>query len=419
MTLTVPKEGRTKQAYKATSCLLCGAGRIERVLPLAHSAIGNDYLSEPAPQPTFSLSLWLCHDCGNVQIEDVVNPDALFRSYTYSTAHSLGLIDHFRKYAEEVSEAVSPPKGSLVVDIGSNDGSLLKAFQERGHDVVGVDPAVGIAEQASAAGLPTLPEYFTGSVAEGIRDRFGAASIVTANNVFAHSDRLPEMAEGVRSLLAPDGVFVFEVSYLLDIVQKMLWDTVYHEHLCYHSVRSLRSLFARHGLELCGVKRIASKGGSIRGTVQLAGGPRPVDPEVGRMVAWEELLRLHHPDTFADFSHRIRVAKEEFTELLDRLKGQGSRIAGYGASPTVTTLISQFELGDRLDFLVDDNPVKQHTFSPGDHLPVYPSDALYSRGADVAAVLAWNYAAPITARHARFTQGGGRFVVPLPMLRVV
>ncbi|HVL13892.1 MAG TPA: class I SAM-dependent methyltransferase [Gemmata sp.] len=419
MIATQPARPATKAThYTATRCLLCRSGELALALPLARSAVGNDYLPERRPQERYATSLHLCQSCGNVQIEDVVDPDLLFRQYTYSTTSSLGLVEHFRKYAGEAAAAAGLAPGSLVVDVGSNDGSLLRAFQELGHRAVGVDPAVEIAHLATAAGVPTIPEYFTPEVAARIRDKHGPAALVTANNVFAHSDTLPAMADAVRGLLARDGVFTFEVSYLLDIVQKMLFDTVYHEHLCYHSVKSLRAFFTRHGLELIDVRRIATKGGSLRGTVQLAGGPRAVSPEVGRLLEWESLARLHSLDTFQAYSRRIAAAKEQFASLLDRCRAAGKVVAGYGASPTVTTLIDQFDLAGRLDFLVDDNPVKQNTYSPGHHLPVYPSDAIYEREADAVAVLAWNYATPIMAKHRRFADAGGSFLIPLPQLQI-
>lgn len=405
--------------YKPRYCLLCGSGDLELALPLARSAVGNDYLRDRRPQETFALSLHRCGTCGNVQIEDVVNPDLLFRAYTYSTTSSLGLVEHFRQAAGEIVNRSGAKAGSLVVDIGSNDGSLLKAFSELGYRVVGVDPAVDIAERATAEGVPTLPEYFSPKVATRIREEHGPAAIMTANNVFAHSDTLPAMADGIRELLSPDGLFSFEVSYLLDIVQKMLFDTVYHEHLCYHSVRSLDAFFTRQGLQLIDVRRIPTKGGSLRGTVQLAGGPRQVSPEVHRQIEWEELTRLHSLETFRTFARRIEAAKEQFITLLDRLRAAGKIIAGYGASPTVTTLINQFDLGNRIDFLVDDNPIKQNTFSPGHHIPVYPPSAIAEREADVIAILAWNYAVPIMAKQKAFAEAGGRFVIPLPQLQVV
>jgi hypothetical protein len=296
---------------------------------------------------------------------------------------------------------------------------LLRAFRELGYRVIGVDPASAIAARASADGIPTIPDYFTSTVAAAIREEHGPAALVTANNVFAHSDQLPAMADGVRDLLAADGLFTFEVSYLLDIVQKMLFDTVYHEHLCYHSVRSLAAFFPRHGLELIDVQRIPTKGGSLRGTVQRAGGPRPVSSEVRRLIEWEELTRLHSPGTFRALARRIEAARESFVTLLDRCRVRGKLVAGYGASPTVTTLLHQFDIAPRLEFLVDDNPVKQQTFSPGHQLPVYPSEAIYDREADVVAILAWNYAAPIQVKHRKYLEAGGRFIIPLPQLQVV
>jgi hypothetical protein len=418
--LTQPRPATTgtRTHHKPRHCLMCGASDLTLALPLARSAIGNDYFLAARLQEDYALSLHLCRACGNVQIEDVVDPDLLFRAYTYSTTSSLGLVKHFQAYATEVIASSKAEPGSLVVDIGSNDGSLLKAFRELGHRVLGVDPAVEIARRATAEGVETVPDYFTKALAERVRESHGRAAIITANNVFAHSDRLPEMADGIRELLRADGIFTFEVSYLMDIVQKMLFDTVYHEHLCYHSVQSLDAFFTRHGLQLIEVRRIPTKGGSLRGTVQLAGGPRPASAVIGQMIEWEELTRLHAAETWAAYTKRIRTARDAFVGLLERAKAAGKTIAGYGASPTVTTLINQFDLAGRIDFLVDDNPTKQNTLSPGQHIPVYPSDAIYSKGADVVAILAWNYAAPIMAKHTTFAEQGGRFVIPLPQLVV-
>jgi hypothetical protein len=406
--------------YRATNCLLCGSADLELALPLAPSAIGNDYFpSREQPQECYSLSLFLCHACGNVQVEDVVNPNILFRSYTYSTSSSLGLVEHFRKYAEDMIGRVRPAKGTLAIDIGSNDGSLLRAFKEQGMRVLGVDPAVDIAKKATAAGMETVPDFFTSRVARELKaTRNLQAAIITANNVFAHSDKLPDMADGIRELLAPDGVFSFEVSYLVDTVQKMLFDTVYHEHLCYHSVRSLASFFKRHGMELIQVDRIPTKGGSIRGTAQRAGGPRPVSPVIADLIQLESTLGLDKVATYRAYAERIDAVKNQLQVLLSKLKAQGKTIAGYGASPTVTTLLYHFDLADKLDFLVDDNPVKQNTYSPGQKIPVYDSQKLYDKKADYAVILAWNYAGPIMKRHQAFADRGGRFIVPLPLLQV-
>lgn len=405
-----------KTHYRADHCLLCGSGKLELALPMVPTPIGNDYLPGPKqPQECYSLTLLLCRDCGNGQIEDVVNPELLFRSYTYSTSSSLGLQEHFRAYAADLLQRVGKTSDDLAVDIGSNDGSLLRAFRDQGLRVLGVDPAVEIAKRATDEGLPTVGDFFSSKLAKELRDRHGLARIVTANNVFAHSDQLPDMADGIRELLAADGVFTFEVSYMVDTVGKMLFDTIYHEHLCYHSVRSLESFFRRHGLELFHVDRIASKGGSIRGSVQKSGGPRPVSAVVGSLIELELNLGLDKAATYLAYGERIRAARDAVHELIAQVKKPGKKLAGYGASPTVTTLLYQFDLAGVLDFMVDDNPVKQNTHSPGQHIPVYDSERLYTEPADLALILAWNYVQPIKQRHQRFSDRGGHFLAPLPL----
>jgi SAM-dependent methyltransferase len=420
MNLTrAPEPGRPPAFYRCTSCLLCGSKNLELALPLTPSALANDYSPSPGRvQERYSISLYLCHDCGNVQIEDVVNPDLLFRSYHYVTSSSLGLVEHFRQYAANVVHSIAPPKGSLVIDIGSNDGSLLRAFKDQGMRVMGVDPAAEIARQATASGLETVPEFFTSRLAHELKRRNVQAAVITANNVFAHSDQLPDMADGIAELLAPDGVFCFEVSYLADIIQKMLFDTVYLEHLCYHSVRPLASFFRRHGLDLIDVERIPTKGGSIRGTVQRAAGPRHPSPVIADMIDLELALGLDKVETYRAYADHIAVVKNQLHDLLAKIRATGKSIAGYGASPTVTTLLFHFELGDKVDFLVDDNPVKHNTFSPGHRIPVYDSKKLYERKADYALVLAWNYSRQIMEKHRAFTANGGHFIVPLPFLQV-
>ena len=228
------------------------------------------------------------------------------------------------------------------------------------------------------------------------------------------------MADAVGELLAADGLFIFEVSYLLDIVHKMLFDTVYHEHLCYHSVRSLAAFFSATRTatrSMCSAS--PPRAGRFAARCNWRVERRPVSPEVRRLIEWEELTRLQSPETFRALGVSDRRREAQFVAVLDRCRAAGKVVAGYGASPTVTTLLNQFDLGRRLDFLVDDNPVKQHTFVPGRQIPVYPPEAIYERDVDVIAVLAWNYAAPIVAKHRRFVEYGGRFVVPLPQLQVI
>jgi hypothetical protein len=286
--------------------------------------------------------------------------------------------------------------------------------------VLGVDPARRIAEEATAGGVPTLPEFFTERLARDIRARHGAAAIVTANNVFAHADDLAGIVRGIRTLLSDDGVFVFEVSYLVDIVDRFLFDTVYHEHVSYHSIAPLRRFFDRLGLQLFDVQRISSKGGSIRGFAQRSPeGKRPVEPVVGELLAIESARGFAGAEVYRRYAAAIESRKAALARVLDDARAAGKQVAGYGASTTVTTLMWNFDLTKKIDFLVDDNPARQGLFSPRSHLPVLPSDELYSRRPDYVVVLAWNYAEPIIKRHERYLREGGKFIIPLPELRIV
>jgi hypothetical protein len=237
--------------------------------------------------------------------------------------------------------------------------------------------------------------------------------------VFANVDNLGDFAAGIREMLAPDGVFVFETSYLLDVLAKMLIETFFHEHLSYFSVKPLQAYFRRHGMELFDVHRVPTKGGSIRGFVQLAGGGRPVKPAVAEQIAFEEQAGLGSPETYRACHERVKTIRNELHSRISDWKKQGKVIAGYGASVGVTTLLFQFDLGKLIEFLVDDNPVRHGLYSPGHHIPVLPSDALCARKADYVLGLAWAYLDPIRKKHQKFAAQGGRFVVPLPEVRVV
>jgi SAM-dependent methyltransferase len=365
------------------------------------------------------MDLFLCRECGHAEFPDAINPDLLYRNYKYQTSVSLGLVEHFGRYADAVLATVQPAAGSLVMDVGSNDGSLLKFFKGRGHCVLGVDPATEVARRATEAGVETLPTYFTAQRARELRADRGPAAILTANNVFANIDDLADFAAGIREMLAPEGVFVFETSYLLDVLANMLVETFFHEHLSYFSVKPLQAYFRRHGMELFDVQHVSTKGGSIRGFVQLAGGPRPVKPSVGMQISLEENAGLNRAEIFRSFHERMKEVKTGLHRLLAEWKQQGKVIAGYGASVGVTTLLFQFDLGGLIEFLVDDNPIRHGLYSPGQHILVLASEALYSRKADGVVVLAWAYLDPIRKKHQRFADRGGRFVVPLPEVRVV
>lgn len=402
------------------TCRLCSSRNLELALALKNSPIADDYISSERlseQQKQYPLEVFLCNDCGHAQHIDFVDASILFGNYNFKTASSPGLVRHFQQYAKDVVALFAIPSGGLVVEIGSNDGSLLKIFKALGYSVLGIDPARSIAETATAEGIETLPEFFTGTFAEQIKERRGAAAIICANNVYAHIDNMDDVTAGVKALLAPGGVFVFEVSYLVDTIEGRVFDTIYHEHVSYHSIAPLVQFFRKHGLELVHVERISSKGGSIRCYVMHCGS-RQVGASVNELIALEKTMRLNDVKTFQQFGAELDGVKSRLHDLLSRIKNEGGTIAGFGASSTVTTLIYHFELGRFLSCLIDDNPQKSGLFSPGLHLPVVHSDVLYERKPDCVVVLAWKYFEPISKRHEAYLASGGSFVVPLPELRV-
>jgi hypothetical protein len=409
-------------AYKRDTCRLCGSSALEVVLPLPPTSLADAYISVDhlhEEQPIYPLDLYLCKDCGFAQLLDIVIPQVIYLDYIYETVSSLGLVDHFRRYADEVTAIIGPPAHALAVDIGSNDGTLLSFFKKRGMRVLGIDPAREIACRATASGIETLPTFFTYELASQILRERGPATIITANNIYANVDDLAALTEAIHHLLSPNGVFVFESFYLMDWMQNMVFDFTYHEHLSYFSLKPLVRFFQKHNMELIDVQRVPTKGGSIRCIIQRAGGSRPVSPAVAELVEIETKLGLHCAETFKSFSARIDQAKGQTLGLVRSLKAQGKTIAGYGASATTTTLIYHFELGDKLSFIADDYPAKQNLYSPGFHIPVLAPRELYERNPDYVLILAWRYAEPIIEKHKVFIKQGGKFIIPLPALRIV
>lgn len=396
---------------------------LELVLPILPSAIGDAFVSKEQlgdVQDLYPLDTYLCLECGHLQNLDVVDPEILFRNYTYRTSASMGLVEHFQKYAQAVVNGLDIPPDSLVVEIGSNDGSLLKAYKSHGMRVIGVDPAKLIAASATAEGVKTLPEFFTFSIAQAILAENGPARLLCANNVFAHADNIADIVKGIRSLLAPDGVFVFEVSYVPDIIDNFVFDTIYHEHVSHHALIPLERFFNRLDMSLFDVERVSTKGGSIRGFAQpMSTGKRPKTDRFVQMLDEENRRGISRPEIYRTFYQDIEKRKRTVLEYLDQAIAERKTVAAYGASTTTTTLLYHFELQTRLKFIVDDNPLKYNLYSPGAHIPVYSSSALYSSPPDIVVILAWQYATAIINKHGRFTQAGGKFVVPLPDMMIL
>lgn len=411
---------RTNPVRARKDCRLCGSMDLIEIFSFGETPLANAYLS-PAeldqPEIFAPLVVQACRACKFVQLRDVVDPKILFSHYLYASGTSPVFVAHFADYAKTVTKRFVLSSDSLVVDVGSNDGILLSQFKKEGTQILGIDPAQNIAEEATRRGIPTVAKFFTSETAREIAATHGKADVITANNVFAHTDNMKGFVKAVKILLAPEGVFIFEVQYLKDLVEQNLFDMVYHEHLCYHHLTPLVPFFERMGLQLFDVEHVPTHGGSLRAYVGWEG-THPISPCVAKML--KEESALNEVETYNAFAERIAESGKKLRTLLADLQSKSKRIVGYGAPAKATTLCYAFGIdGSVLEYIVDDAPMKQGLHLPGTHIPIKPSSALYENKPDYCLILAWNFADSIVKNNQQFVKNGGIFINPVPEPRVL
>ena len=371
------------------------------------------------PEPKYHLDVYFCPQCFLVQLGEVVSPETLFKDYVYVSGTSDTLRNHFQGLATQVEEFAKLTRNSLVVDIGSNDGTLLRCFQRIGTRTLGIEPATNIAKISQEHQIETINDFFSRDLALRI-SKEDKASVVLATNVFAHVDNLVDFVQGVSSLLDDNGVFVIEVPYLADLIERMLFDTIYHEHLSYFGVTPLATLFDEFGMRVVDVKRIDSHGGSIRVYVTKSSSNIARKESVDLILRTERKIGLSSLQTFLDFGAQVDVLKSKLLSMLEQFKAEGKRIVGYGAPAKGNTLLNCCNIGrDLLDYIVDESPLKHGLYTPGTHIEVIPTKHLREDKPDYALLLAWNYAPEILEREREFRRNGGKFIVPIPEPRVV
>ena len=381
------------KATRITSCRLCG-GKLHEVLRLTPTPPANAFVREDqlgVVQECYPLNVVLCVACGCAQLEHTLDPSELFSNYVYVSGTSKSFVEHFERAAASLIERYGLQRNDLVVDIGSNDGTGLKPYLKAGMRVHGFDPAESIAQTARAAGIDTAAHFFTPELAQALIDARGKAQLVTANNVFAHASDLASILKGVKSLLATDGAFVFEVQYVRDLLECNLVDLVYHEHLYYHAVKPLQRFLERNGFALVHVEHIATHGGSIRVHARPAWGGSGVDASVGDLIREEDRRRLFSFTTWETFGDKLMEERKRLLAELDRFE----EIAAYGAPAKLTTLLYHFGLNDYPAYVVDDSPLKQGLYTPGRHIAVKPPDVLYADSPECVLVTAWNFSREI------------------------
>ena len=412
----------SEQCSRRKNCRLCNSEKLCQCFKLESTPPANSFIKKEdilKEQERFPLEIYFCENCFHVQILDIVDPKILFENYVYVSGTSPIFVKHFEDYANYILKNFPQTENSLIIDIGSNDGTLLQFFKQKGHKVVGIDPAKEICSKANDQGIETLNGFFNFEYSKKIKENYGKAGIITANNVFAHIDDLTDFVSGIKQLLSNDGIFVFEVSYLADVIDNLLFDTIYHEHLSYHSVISLVSFFNKNGMELIEANRVETHGGSLRCIVKLKDGKYDIKESVSNCINLEKKLGLNELDTYRKFFNRLEMKKNELQKLFEKLKRDKKTIIGFGAPAKATTFMYQFCINEKIiDCIIDDSPLKQGLFSPGMHIPVYSSEKIYEKKPDYIIILAWNFSQSIMKKHDKFKNNGGHFIIPLPKLEV-
>lgn len=402
-------------------CHSCGNARLELILslgvmPLANALVSPEDLGRPEAE--YPLDLAFCPDCTLLQITETIRPEELFREYLYFSSYSDSLLEHAQRLACRLIELRQLNSDSLVVELASNDGYQLQYFVGEGIPVLGVEPAVNIAQVARERGIPTMNEFFNATVARRLVEEGRRADVIIANNVVAHVADLNGFVEGIALLLKDNGMAVMEMSYVKNMVDSCAFDLIYHEHLYYYSLTAMVGLCRRHNLVIQDVEQLETQGGSLRVYVAPAR-----SGEIGSRVQamlHEEAAWVRDLSFYRAFARRVENLKGNMRSLLQDLRRQGKRIVGYGAAAKTTVLLNYLGIGTEiLDYVVDRSPHKQNRFVPGVHLPIRAPSQILQDMPDYVLIFVWNIVDEVLQHQAEYRRRGGKFIVPIPEVKVV
>ena len=410
------------QQNRLSNCRVCGAA-MNAFMSFGRMPIANGFLTaEEIPgEYFFELSPAFCEACGMFQLVEQPQPDKMFHgNYAFYSSTSRYMQVHFEKFAQSVMDGLLEGRSDpFVVELGSNDGIMLRHFHARGMRHLGVEPSVNVADVARERGINTVSGFFGRKLAEDVDAQYGSADAILAANVMCHIPDLPGVADGVRRLLKPDGVFVFEDPYLGDMISKTSYDQIYDEHVFIFSATSVMRAFAPHGLDLVDVAPQTTHGGSMRYTLAPKGS-RSAAPAVGACLAREQEQGLDRAETYAGFKRNCENSRARLMDVLNELRSKGKRVVGYGATSKSTTVTNYCGITpEHVEFISDTTPIKQGKLSPGAHIPVRPYEEFARAYPDYALLFAWNHADEIREKEQAFVAGGGRWIVYVPEVKVV
>ena len=410
-------ERKRFNAHRRETCRICGGRDLLRYLDLGEQPPSNSFIAaaEIPHERRFPLEVYLCRGCGLSQLLDIVHSEDIFDEYLYLSSTSKALCRHYESMVAAALDAFKPPAQSLMVDIGCNDGITLRGYPKGQFRLLGVEPS-SAGDYARQAGFEVVSEFFGAEVGARLARQHGGASIVTATNVFAHVDDIRGFAAGVRSLLAQDGIYIIEFPYLVDMVERCYFDTIYHEHLSYLALTPLTHLFEAVGLRAVRVERteIGASGPALRLFVGREDGPHAVEASIREMVADEQHWGITEPAPYERFAGRVEDTTSQIRRLVEDLLARGHRVGAYGAPAKGNTLLNCLGFGAReIAVVAENNALKVGKVTPGSHIPIIDDAAFLESGVSHALLLTWNYLDFFLA-NSDFIKRGGKFIVPIP-----
>lgn len=414
-----------KKVEKKFQCRFCSSSKIIKIIDFGSVGLAGGFLlpenfenEEKHPQ-----QLYFCEDCYLLQIINRVDAKLLFKDYFYFSSAISTLRKHFREYAEEITKEFLIPESSVVLEIGCNDGILLKPFIELGvKKVIGVDPSTNVISTIKDPDIITYNDFLTENLSKKIIQQHGEVDLICANNVFAHINDMKDVTRAIKLLLKPSGVFIFEVHYLGSLIDEVQYDMIYHEHIYYYSLLTLQKFFLEFDLEIFNIKPIPIHGGSMRYYVRHSG--KLKDKKISlKLINLEKLeyqKGYHKKSTFINYAKEVDSTRRNLMSLLKGIKKEGKSIVGYGASGRANTLIQYCGIDNAyLDYIIDDAPMKQGYFSPGSHLKIFSRKILEEETPDYILIFAWSFFNEIIEKNITFLRKGVKFIIPLPKVKIV
>jgi len=408
---------------KKNICRMCKSTNLKKFLDLGTSPLSDNFLTKEnieQPENFYPLNVYVCKKCGLCQLGYVVPPHLMFNeNYPYDSSTTKMGKEHFTNMGISICENFQIKPGSLAIDIGSNAGVLLSSFKSKGLRVLGIEPSSNVANIAIKNGIDTIIEFFSIALAKNILASHGHASVITGTNVFAHIDDLDDFMNTTNILLNEDGIIVIEAPYLLNLLDNLEYDTIYHEHLSYLSLKPLTKFCEQYNMEVFNVEMQKIHGGTLRYYIGRKG-KHPISQNIHKFLELEKEKKAYSEKSLDEFANKVENHRKELLELLNDLKRKGKKIVGISAPAKGNTLLNYCKIGTEiLDYITEKNPLKIGKYTPGMHIPVYSDEILLKDKPEYALILAWNFAEEIIKNNEKYRESGGKFIVPIPQPKIV